>query len=190
LWMLLIGYSTACLFGVLIGLFMGINAYAYGLLEPLVEVVRPIPKPALIPALVIFLGIGPAMEISIVALACMFPILIGTLQGVRGVDPVMTATARTLGCSRSATIWKVVLPSALPMILTGMRVSLGMGLALVILAEMLAAETGVGFLVLDLQRSFQVRSMYAWIVILAVVGLALNAIFERVEDRLVPWRAK
>lgn len=190
LWMLLIGYSTACLFGVLIGLFMGINAYAYGLLEPLVETVRPIPKPALIPALVIFLGIGPAMKISTVALACMFPILIGTLQGVRGVDPVMTATARTLGCSRSATIWKVVLPSALPMILTGMRVSLGMGLALVILAEMLAAETGVGFLVLDLQRSFQVRSMYAWIVILAIVGLALNAIFERVEDRLVPWRAK
>lgn len=190
LWMLLIGYSTACLLGVLIGLFMAINAYAYGLLEPLVEIVRPIPKPALIPALVIFLGIGSAMKISTVALACMFPILIGTLQGVRGVDPVMTATARTLGCSRSATIWKVMLPSALPMILTGMRVSLGMGLALTILAEMLAADTGVGFLVLDLQRSFQVRSMYAWIVILAVVGLALNAIFERVEDWLVPWRAK
>jgi ABC-type nitrate/sulfonate/bicarbonate transport system permease component len=76
------------------------------------------------------------------------------------------------------------------MMLTGMRVSLGMGLALVILAEMLAAETGIGFQVLDLQRSFQVRPMYAWIVILAATGLLLNMLFERIEDRAVPWRAK
>ncbi len=76
------------------------------------------------------------------------------------------------------------------MILTGMRVSLGMGLVLVILAEMLAAESGIGFLILDLQRSFQVRPMYAWLLILAVVGLVLNLLFEVMEDHAVPWRAK
>jgi ABC-type nitrate/sulfonate/bicarbonate transport system permease component len=106
------------------------------------------------------------------------------------VDLVMLDTARTLGCTRAQTLWKIVLPSALPMILTGMRVSLGMGLTLVILAEMMAAETGVGFLVVDLQRSFQVRPMYAWIAILAVVGLLLNTLFEYAEHRAVPWRAR
>lgn len=190
LWMLFIGYGIACVAGVTLGLLMGCNDYAYGLIEPLVEMIRPVPKPALIPAFVIFIGIGPGMKITTVALAALFPVLISTLQGVRGVDPVMLGTARTLGCSRWDTLRKIIVPAALPMILTGMRVSLGMGLALVILAEMLAAETGVGFLILDLQRSFQVRPMYAWIAILAVTGLLLNIVFERIEDRAIPWRAK
>jgi len=188
--MLLIGYTIACMAGVALGLLMGCSDHLYGLLEPLVEVIRPIPKPALIPAMVVFLGIGAGMKITMVALAALFPVLINTLQGVRGVDPVLLATARTLGCSRLATIRKIILPASLPMILTGMRVSLSMGLVLVILAEMLAAESGIGFLILDLQRSFQVRPMYAWIAILAVVGLLLNVLFEMVEDRAVPWRAK
>jgi len=188
--MLLIGYTIACVAGVALGLLMGCSDYLYGLLEPLVEVIRPIPKPALIPAMVVFLGIGAGMKITMVALAALFPVLINTLQGVRGVDPVLLATARTLGCSRLATIRKIILPASLPMILTGMRVSLSMGLVLVILAEMLAAESGIGFLILDLQRSFQVRPMYAWITILAAVGLVLNVLFEMVEDCAVPWRAK
>ena len=190
LWMLLVGYSIACVVGIGLGLAMGVNVFVYGLLEPLVEAIRPVPKPALIPALTIFLGLGAALKITTVSMAAVFPILIGTLQGVRGVDPIAIATGKTLGCSRLQIILSVILPSALPMILTGMRVSLGMGLALVILAEMLSAESGVGFLILDLQRSFQVRSMYAWIFILGAVGLLLNTLFERVEDVIVPWRAK
>ena len=188
--MLLIGYTIACVAGITLGLLMGCSEAAYGLLEPLVEVIRPIPKPALIPAMVVFLGIGAGMKITMVALAALFPVLINTLQGVRGVDPVLLATARTLGCSRAETIRKIILPASLPMILTGMRVSLSMGLVLVILAEMLAAESGIGFLILDLQRSFQVRPMFAWIAILAALGLVLNTLFELVEDRAVPWRAK
>jgi ABC-type nitrate/sulfonate/bicarbonate transport system permease component len=188
--MLAAGYGIACVAGVALGLLLGCSDIAYGLLEPLIETIRPIPKPALIPAMVVFLGIGAEMKITMVALAALFPVLINTLQGVRGVDPVLLATARTLGCTRGETIRKIILPAALPMILTGMRVSLGMGLVLVILAEMLAAETGIGFLILDLQRSFQVRPMYAWIAIIAAVGLVLNAGFEWIEDRAVPWRAK
>jgi ABC-type nitrate/sulfonate/bicarbonate transport system permease component len=184
------GIGLACVCGVSLGVAMGVNRTIFALLEPLVEAIRPIPKPALIPALVIFIGIGPAMKVSTVALATLFPILISTLQGVRGVDSVALGTARTLGCSFTQTIWKVILPSALPMILTGVRVSLGMGLSLVILAEMLSSESGVGFLVLDLERSFQVRAMYAWIVLLALVGMILNSVFERFESYATPWRAK
>jgi ABC-type nitrate/sulfonate/bicarbonate transport system permease component len=188
--MLAIGYGIACVLGISLGLLLGCSDIAYGLLEPLIEVIRPIPKPALIPAMMIFFGIGAGMKITIVILAACFPVLINTLQGVRGVDPVLLGTARTLGCSRTATIWKIILPASLPMILTGMRISLGMGLVLVILAEMLTAESGIGFVILDMQRSFQVRPMFAWIAILAVVGIILNALFEMAEDRAVPWRAK
>lgn len=188
--MLAIGYSIACLLGVALGVAMGFSNRIYYLLEPLVELVRPIPKPALIPVFVLFLGIGAPMKITMVALAALFPVLINTLQGVRGVDPVLLGTAKTLGCSKAATIRKFIIPAALPLILTGMRVSLGMGLVLVILSEMLAADRGIGFLILDLERSFQVQQMYAWIFILAAVGLALNAAFEYVEDKVVPWRAK
>ncbi len=184
------GYGLACAAGVILGIAMGFSTRCYGLLEPLVELLRPIPKPALVPALALLLGIGAAMKITVVALAALFPVLISTLQGVRGVDPVMLNTARTLGCNRWQTLFKIVIPAAVPMMFTGMRVSLAMGLALVILAEMMAAETGVGFRVVDLQRSFQVPPMYAWIVILAAVGLLLNSLFEYAEDRAVPWRAK
>lgn len=188
--MLAAGYGLACVTGIAVGIAMGTSAPFYGLLEPLLEMLRPIPKPALVPALALFMGIGAAMKITTVALAALFPVLICTLQGVRGVDPVMLHTARTLGCTRAQTLFKIIVPAALPMILTGMRVSLGMGLALVILAEMMAAETGVGYLIVDLQRSFQVRPMYAWVVLLAVVGLLLNALFEYAEDRAIPWRGK
>lgn len=188
--MLLVGYTLACTAGIVLGVTMGCSERAYCLIEPLVELIRPIPKPALLPVFVLFLGIGAPMKITLVALAALFPVLINTLQGVRGVDPILLATARTLGCSRAATIRKFIVPAALPLILTGMRVSLGMGLALVILSEMLAADKGIGFLILDLERSFQVQQMYAWIFILAAVGLALNTAFEYFEDKAVPWRAK
>jgi len=83
----------------------------------------------------------------------------------------------------------VVLPAALPMVATGMRVSLGLALTLVVVAEMLAGENGVGFLILDMQRAFQIQKMYAWLVVLALLGLLLNGAFEWAERRALPWRA-
>lgn len=182
------GYAIACIFGIALGLAMGRIEAIYKLMEPLVELVRPIPKPALIPPLFLFLGIGLKTMLFIVALAAFFPVLINTLQGVRGVDPVLLNTARTLRLSKLAVVFKVVLPAALPMVATGMRVSLGLALTLVVVAEMLAGENGVGFLILDMQRSFQIQKMYAWLVVLAALGLLLNAAFEWAEQRALPWR--
>jgi ABC-type nitrate/sulfonate/bicarbonate transport system permease component len=160
------------------------------LFEPLVEIVRPIPKSALVPVLFLFLGIGKATMVVIVVLAAVFPILISTFQGVRGLDPVLLETARTFQVSRWRTIFSIVLPASLPMILAGMRVALGLGLVLVILAEMLAGEDGIGFRVLDLQRAFQIREMFAWIFVLVVLGGGLMLLFDMIERRLVPWRGK
>lgn len=182
------GFFIGSAIGVAGGLAMGWFPWAFRLLEPLVELLRPIPKAALVPALMLFLGIGETMKITSVALAVIFPVLVNTLQGVRGVDRVMLDAARTHGWGRAHTLLHLVLPSVLPFILAGMRISLGLALVLAVLAEMLAGQGGLGFLILDMQRSFLVRQMYAWLVILAVLGLALNALFLVVERRALHWQ--
>ncbi len=184
------GYALGCAVGISLGVLMGVNHHVFNIFEPLVELIRPIPKPALIPPLFLFLGIGTTTKLTVIALATFFPVLLNTIQGVRGVEPVAVNTARTLGHSTIATIVKVVLPGALPLILVGMRVALGLALILVILAEMLVDAKGLGYQIIDLQRSFGITEMFAWIMILAVIGVLLNAAFEWFERLAVPWRAK
>lgn len=180
-------YAVGCALAVAAGLAMGRSAWVHGLLEPLVEVLRPLPKPALLPPLILFLGLGDAMKLTVIGLGVFFPVLINTIQGVRGTDPVMLDAARTFQHSGAATLWKVVLPSAMPLILSGMRVALGIGLVLVVVAEMMAGTGGIGYLIVDMQRSFRIPDMYAWSLILALLGLALNEAFLFVERRLIHW---
>ena len=187
LYLLGVAYAIGCLLAVAVGVLMGRFRPVHGLLEPLVEVLRPLPKPALLPPLMLFLGLGDAMKITAVALGVFFPVLINTIQGVRGVDPVMVDTARTFQHSRAALLWKVVLPSSMPLVLSGMRIALGIALVLVVIAEMMAGTGGIGYLVIDLQRSFRIVDMYAWVVILAVLGYALNEVFVRIERRAIHW---
>ena len=185
--LLALAYVGACAVAVAVGLLMGRFAWVHGLLEPLVEVLRPLPKPALLPPLILFLGIGAEMKLTIIGLGVFFPVLVNTVQGVRGTEPVLLDMARTFGHGRARTLLTVVLPAALPMVLAGMRVSLGLGLVLVVIAEMMAGTGGVGYLILDMQRSFRVPEMYAWTVILAVLGWGLNALFVRLERRVTHW---
>jgi ABC-type nitrate/sulfonate/bicarbonate transport system permease component len=184
------GYLSACLTGVLLGLSMGYSRGVYALLEPTLELLRPIPKPALLPPLILLLGLGAPMKIAIVFLGALFPVLINTIQGVRTVDPVLVDVARTFRCGALRTILKVLLPAALPMILAGMRVSLGLGLILVVLAEMLTGSHGLGAQLVDAQRAFRVHEMYAWTVVLALVGLALALGFDALERRLIFWSSR
>jgi ABC-type nitrate/sulfonate/bicarbonate transport system permease component len=187
MYLLFVSYALGCLLAVGVGLMMGRYRFIDGLLEPLIEFLRPLPKPALLPPLMLFLGLGDSMKITVISLGVFFPVLINTVQGVRGTDPVLRDVGRTFGHTSSAALRKIVFPAALPLILAGMRVSLGLGLVLVIVAEMMAGTGGIGFLVIDMQRSFRSADMYAWIVILAVLGYALNAIFVRLERRLIHW---
>jgi ABC-type nitrate/sulfonate/bicarbonate transport system permease component len=189
LYLLFTAYLCACAAAILIGLLMGRYVAAYNLLEPLVESLRPLPKPALLPLLIVLLGLGNTMKLTAVGLAVFFPVLVNTVQGVRGVDPVLINTARTFRYGTLAILRQVILPAALPMILVGMRVSLALGLILVIVTEMLAGTGGLGFLIIDMQRSFKVLDMYSWLVILAIVGYALNEVFVRVERRMTSWVA-
>jgi ABC-type nitrate/sulfonate/bicarbonate transport system permease component len=185
-----IGYALAIVIGVGLGLLMGTSQRCYDLFEPLIEGLRPIPKAALVPALMLFLGLGMEMKITSVVLASVFPILLNTIQGVHGVDPIQIATGRTFGLSRSAIVLKIVFPATTPYIVAGIRVALAFALLTTILAEMLTGTGGLGSLILDHQRSFRVRQMYSWLVILAVLGMCLNLATDYIERRMVPWLEK
>ncbi|MFT8245019.1 ABC transporter permease [Roseomonas sp. BN140053] len=186
----LAGFLLASLVAAVLGIAMGVSPRVNDLLNPLVEAIRPLPKAALVPVLILFLGLGAPMKITAVALAALFPVLINTVQGVRGVDPVLVATGRTFGRSRLAITLGIVVPASVPFILAGMRVALGLALLMTILSEMLAGTGGLGALVLENQRAFRIRQMYAWLVILAVLGLAINGAMLLAERRLAPWLEK
>lgn len=185
--LLFAAYAIASAIAILTGLVVGRSSFAYHLLEPTLELVRPLPKPALLPPLMLLLGIGAAMKITIVGLAVFFPVFINTVQGVRGVEATLVDVGRTFRLSRTALVTRIVLPAAMPLIFTGLRIALGLGLIVVVIAEMLAGTGGLGYLVIDMQRMFRVVDMYAWLVILAVFGYALNGLFLLAERRLLRW---
>lgn len=186
---LFVGYGIGCVAAIGLGILMGYSRPIYNLFEPLTELLRPLPKPALLPVLILFLGLGARMEITIVALGCFFPVLINTLQGVRAVEPTMINTARTFGHGTFAIWRRILLPASAPYILAGMRVSLGLGLILVVTAEMISGNGGLGDAILSAQRTFLVKESYAWLVVLALLGLLLTWLFTVVERRLAFWNA-
>ena len=124
---------------------MGYFSAAYHLFEPLTEFLRPIPSPAYVPIAILFLGLGNEMKIWVIAFSSLFPILLSTTSGVRAVDIIQIDTARTFGARPGMILWKVVLPSASPQILTGMRVSLAIALIMVVISEMVASSMGSAF---------------------------------------------
>ncbi|MCU1446993.1 ABC transporter permease [Cryobacterium sp.] len=185
---ILIGYAIAVVLAVALGALMGTSRFVFYLLEPLTELLRPIPTAAYVPIAILLLGVGNEMKITVVAVACFFPVLLNTYGGVRSVDPILVDTGRTFGYKPFARLIKIVLPSALPEILTGMRVALGIALIVGIVSEMLAGNNGIGYLILDSQRIFQVPLMFAGIITLAIVGYFMNFIFVRLEAYFLRWR--
>jgi ABC-type nitrate/sulfonate/bicarbonate transport system permease component len=187
LYRLAIGYAIALVLAVGLGTSMGYSRALYNLFEPLIELVRPIPKAALVAPLIFFLGLGDTMKITVIALGVFFPILINTIQGVQGLEQEYIETARTFGAGTWSILRKVAIPATLPEIFAGMHISLGNGFILVIIAEMISADGGLGFAIANAQRSFRVREMYAWVLVLAITGYALNAAFLAVRSRVLRW---
>ena len=181
------GYLLAILVGVAIGVAMGHFSLLYELLEPLTELLRPIPSPAYIPIAILFLGVGENMKIFTIFFGSLFPVLLNTYSGVRNVDRVQIDTARTFGLGTAAMVWEIIIPAASPYILTGMRVSAGISLILVVISEMIASNSGIGYYILDMQRSFHIAEMYAGVMTLAVLGYLLNWLFLKLEKGLIGW---
>ncbi|HEY1362270.1 MAG TPA: ABC transporter permease [Xanthobacteraceae bacterium] len=187
LWRMFAGYFIGVSLGALLGLLMGYFRFFYNLLEPITEVLRPIPSPAYLPIVILFLGIDDEMKIFMIAFSSLFPVLINTYSGVRSVDPILLQTARTFGVSGRKLVWQIVLPAASPYMFTGMRISLAVALIVMVISEMVAASSGIGYFILSAQRGFKIREMFAGVLTLAAVGYILNRVFVAIENRVLAW---
>jgi ABC-type nitrate/sulfonate/bicarbonate transport system permease component len=183
-----VGCGLAAVVAIPLGLLMGTSAFVYRLLEPLTEFIRPIPAAAYIPIAILFLGIGNEMKVFVVFLACLFPILLNTYGGVRGVDQVLVDTGRTFGVPHWKALWQITFPAALPSILTGLRISLGIALIVSVVSEMIAGNSGIGYFILDMQRVFRIPEMFAGIFTLGILGYLINFAFLRFERHFLRWR--
>jgi ABC-type nitrate/sulfonate/bicarbonate transport system permease component len=183
----LAGYLLAAAVFIPLGIFMGLSPTCYRLFEVVVEMLRPVPPPVVIPVALLFFGLGDEMKIFVIFFSCAWPILLNTLDGVRNLDWVLLNTARTFGLPRHKIIWQVILPACSPQIMTGLRVSLPIMLILVVISEMVGSTDGIGYFVLDSQRRFKVAQMYAGMLALAILGYSLNQLFNLVHRWLLFW---
>ncbi|MFL1432565.1 MULTISPECIES: ABC transporter permease [unclassified Nocardiopsis] len=183
------GFVIAVAAAVPLGILIAWYRPVADLLLPILELFRNTAALALLPVFVLILGIGETSKIALVIFACTFPILLNTITGVRTVDPLLVKSARSLGFGPLALFRKVVLPAAVPSIFTGIRMSGAASILVLIAAEMVGAQSGLGYLINASQLNFLIPDMYAGILTIALVGLALNGILVTLERRFSRWRA-
>ncbi|MFE6967989.1 ABC transporter permease [Isoptericola sp. NPDC057653] len=183
------GFAIAVLVAIPLGLVVGWYARAAQYLSPFFELFRNTAALALLPVFILVLGIGETSKVAIVVYACFFPLLLSTITGVRTVDPLLVRSARSLGLGSPALFVKVVLPSAVPTVFTGVRMAATSSILVLIAAEMVGAKAGLGYFITYTQFNFQIPEMYAGIVTIALVGVAVNAGLVLLERRLMRWRA-
>lgn len=196
----LVTHTSVSLYRALMGFFLAaIIAVPHGILiawfrtvedatNPLVELFRPIPAVALIPVAILWFGIGDLSKIMIIAFACYFPIILNTISGVRQVDVNLLKVAKLFGANRMQTLTKIVLPSAFPSIMTGLRVGVAVALIMLIVTEMIGARAGLGFMIIDAEYTFKTERMFAGIFTIGLIGFFLNELMVAVESRLTRWR--
>ncbi len=183
----LAGVSIAIVLGIVLGVVVGLSPALRAFTEPVFEFFRALPPPVLIPVLLLLFGTTDWMKIGIIALAAIWPVLLNTVEGVRAADSVQSETSRSYGISGFNRVRYQVLPSASPQIFTGIRQSLPIGLILMIISEMFATSSGLGFFVTQAQRRFAIPEMWSGILVLGLLGLGVAVLFRFVERRVLRW---
>ncbi|MBT2594530.1 ABC transporter permease [Arthrobacter sp. ISL-72] len=182
------GFSIAVVSAVVLGLLIAWYGWLSSFLNPLLELFRNTATLALLPVFTLLLGIGEESKITIVAYAAFFPVLLNTIAGVRTVDPLLIRAARSLGLNSFRLFQKVILPSAVPTIFTGIRMAGTSSILVLIAAEMVGAKAGLGYLIVNSQMSFLIPDMYAGILTVSVLGLAVNVLLVALERHFSRWR--
>ena len=181
------GYAIAVVVAIAVGIPLGLNPTARRAASPIVEFLRAIPPPALLPLAIVVVGVGNLMKVLIIAFVCLWPVLLNTIDGIRGIEPTLNDTARVFGVRGLTRLRLITLPAAAPQIFAGMRTSLSLAVILMVISEMVASTNGIGFFVLQSQRSFAIPEMWSGIVLLGILGYVLNVIFVLVENRVLAW---
>jgi ABC-type nitrate/sulfonate/bicarbonate transport system permease component len=178
-----IGVGAGTIVGLAIGYFRRLDPWV----RPVVEFSRAIPAAAVLPGAMLLLGATNTMRVSIIAFGCTFPVLLSAIDGARRVDELMLDTARMSGLSRSQTLVKVVVPAALPQILAGIRIALGLALIMMVISELIASDNGLGFYILRNQRLFRTADVYAGVLVIGTIGWLFTTAILQVEKRLLRW---
>lgn len=182
--------GAAVLTAIPVGIAIGYNRIARGILDPLIEFYRPIPPLAYLPLIVIWCGIGELSKVLLIYLAIFAPIAIATATGVRTVDPARLRAAQSLGATRRQLIRHVILPSALPDILTGIRIGLGVGWSTLVAAELIAATSGLGFMVQSAAQFLVTDVVVLGILLIALIAFTLEMGLRALQRKLVPWHGQ
>jgi NitT/TauT family transport system permease protein len=182
------GLALAIVIGGALGIVMAWWKPVNVLLSPLVEIFYPLPKSALIPVTVIWLGFGDGSKILLIFLGCMLPVTIGAFNGARSSEQVLVWSARSMGASRLRMLWDVVLPSAMPELLNGIRTALALSFILLVSSELIAARQGFGYLIGFLGANGSYDAMYAVVLTVAFLGFAADRVYLVITKRTLAWR--
>ncbi len=190
LYRILMGFGLGCLVGIPLGFAMGLSNTMRGIFDPLVEFFRPIPPLAFIPLVIIWSGIGERSKILLLFLAAVWIMTLAARAGVSSIRLSNVHAAYTLGASRVQVLRHVILPNALPEIFTGMRVAMGVCWGTVVAAELVAAESGVGFMIMVASTFLSTDIVVMGVVIIGIIGYAIDILMRKLEARLIPWKGK
>jgi len=184
----LVGFVVGTAVGVVLGLAIGLNPTVAAALQPLVDATFPIPKVGLLPLVIILFGIGEASKYAIIAISVVYLIIINTAAGVRQIESIYLDVGRNYHAGRLMMFTDVAFPGALPSIFTGMKVSMGVSLIVIVTAESLAAKSGIGYLIWTSWQVFEVEKMYVGLLVSAILGFGSSIFLAWLERRLIPWK--
>lgn len=183
----LLALVAAIAIGVPLGLWMGLNKWVRAVLDPLVELLRPIPPLAYLPLLVIWFGIGETTKVLLIFFSILAPVIISSTHGVLSHQLNRERAALSLGASQSQVFWHVILPTALPHILTGIRIGLGVGWSTLVASELVAADRGIGFMVQSAAQFLITDTVVLGIIVIAIVAVSFELFLRWLQKQLSPW---
>lgn len=184
---LLLGFAVGVLVGICLGVAIGSFPDVRRLLDPSLEFLRAVPPPVLVPVFMLFFPPGPSLQVFVIAFGCVWPVLLNTIEGVRAVDEVQRDTASVFRFRRSRRLLTLTLPAASPQIVAGARQSLSIAIILMVISELFVATNGLGYAIVQFQRTFQIVGMWTGIILLGILGIILALLFRVAEGRLLAW---
>jgi len=171
-----------------LGVVMGLNRTIRALFDPLIAATYPVPKSAILPLALLIFGLGEASKVFMVAIGVFFPVVINATTGVLEINKIYLDVGRNYRANRWNTFWTIALPGALPVIMTGFKLGIGIGLVLIAVAEMFAAKSGLGYLIWSAWSTFAVEQMYVGLFVIALIGFLITLILNELERVIIPWK--
>ncbi len=173
----------------ILGIVMGLNRPIRALFDPLIAATYPVPKSAILPLALLVFGLGEGSKIFMVAIGVFYPLVINTTTGVLEINKIYLDVGRNYKANRWNTFWTIALPGALPVIMTGLRLGIGIGLVLIAVAEMVGAKSGLGYLIWSAWSTFAVEQMYVGLFVIAIIGFLISIGLNELERAIIPWKA-